>query len=136
MAAMTPFDEMNRVMTEMEAWMDGMRRSVGAPRPALAGDATVTVERDDDGVVVYADLPGFEREEIDLRVEGRTLAIEASHDSEDETGARSRRVAERFTLPGGEFDLDAASAAYRNGVLEVRLPAVESETPGRRIDID
>jgi len=145
MAATTPFDEMNRMMSEMEEWMNGMRRSVGARRPALAGtdapmafggDATMTAERDDEGVVVYADLPGFEKEEIDLHVDGRVLAIEASHESEDEGRARSRYVSERFTLPEGAFDLDAVHATYRNGVLEIHLPVVESEEFGRRIDID
>ena len=70
-----------------------------------------------------------------------TLVLDASHETseEGEFGAmsRSRQVHESIRVPG-EIVADEIEASYRNGVLEVRLPALEPEHEGdsHRIDID
>jgi HSP20 family protein len=127
MAAMTPFDEMNRMMNDMEEWMAGMRRSMGDRRGFGGRSGPVTVDSDGEGFVVYADLPGFEKSEIDLRIDGRVLAIDASHESGDGPSARSRRVSERVTLPEADIVAEEVTASYRNGVLEVHVPTVDAE---------
>ncbi|MFD1515171.1 Hsp20/alpha crystallin family protein [Halomarina rubra] len=145
----TPFDEMDRMF-------DQMRRSMRAPWFAQEGewdlpavdDAThrmdnnLTVDRDDEGFVVLADLPGFEKEELDLRFDEGMLSIRGRHEVSDEsdtgTSMRSRSVFEQVRIPGDVVE-DDISATYRNGVLEVRVP-VETDTPeeddSHRIDID
>jgi HSP20 family molecular chaperone IbpA len=52
-------------------WMDGRRRMDG--RRATA----VGLHETDDGYVLYADLPGFERDEIDLELVGDVLTLDA-----------------------------------------------------------
>ena len=131
--------------------MDSMRRSMyeGAdevrswsPSSRIGGSkANLSIERDGDAFVVLADLPGFEREEIDLRYDEGVLVLNASHETseEGEFGAmsRSRQVHESIRVPG-EIVADEIEASYRNGVLEVRLPALEPEheDDSQRIDID
>lgn len=110
--------------------MEQMQQSVfgGGSVRAPTGGANVTLETDETGTVVLADLPGFERSEIDLRYEDGTLAIRAEQETNDEDGdgsvrtSRRRRVHEHVHVPG-EVDEDDISASYRNGVLEVHLPA-------------
>lgn len=122
-----PFDEMERMMEQMRQSVFGDRSA-----PARLGGANVNLETDEEGYVVLADLPGFEREELDLRYEDGVLTIRAEHETSDEYesaggathSARRRHVHERVQIPA-EIAEDEISASYRNGVLEVRLPTVE-----------
>lgn len=103
-------------------------------------DINLTLEEADEGYVVIADLPGFETEEIDLRLDGETLIIAAEHDVEEESEgmhrASRRSIHERMRVPGDVVE-DEISATYRNGVLEVTLPVREEpRDEGRSIDIN
>jgi HSP20 family protein len=146
----TPFDMFN----EMERMFDQMRRSMwgGSEFPALEApaigsegeydsgrefghDSNLSLDRTDDGYVVLADLPGFEKEEIDLRFDDGRLYISASHDVEGEGYARSRRVSESISVPG-DVVIEDVSATYRNGVLEVTVPVDEAGDDAYHIDIE
>ena len=97
----------------------------------------------DDAFEVTADLPGYDREDIDLSVADRTLRISAERDESTEEGEdnylrrerRRRSVSRSLTLPE-EVEEDAASAAYTNGVLTVTLPKATGDGDSRSIDID
>ncbi|PSP96369.1 hypothetical protein BRC94_13055 [Halobacteriales archaeon QS_5_70_17] len=88
---------------------------------------------------MVADLPGVEREELDLRFDDGLLTITGEHEtterSETAASTRSRCVHEQVRLPG-DVDADGIEATYRNGVLEVRVPTDEPVDEGRSIDID
>ena len=103
----------------------------------FGGEANLSLESDEHGYVVFADLPGFEKEEIDLRFDEGVLSIHAVHEMTDERGARSRRVHEELSVPGDVL-VDEIEAEYHNGVLEVRIPTeTEPESSsGHQIDID
>ncbi len=97
----------------------------------------------DDAFVVTADAPGFDKEEIDVRVSGRTLTIEAERDEHseegDETCLRSERRSESLRrsvqLPE-PVDEEDVSATYKNGVLTITLPKRDPESTGKSIDIE
>jgi len=133
------FDRMSRNFGRMD-WgdLDGVRRS----------GIDVDVAEYDDEFVVMADLPGFDREDIDLTVRGGVLSIRAereiSSDEGDDAGAYLRRerraesMRRSITLPA-EVREDEASATYANGVLTVTLPKVhadEGEDDGHHIDVN
>jgi len=68
---------------------------------------------DTDGTVqVVAEMPGIEKSDVELGVEGRNLEIHAARGD--------RRYHETVELPA-EVDEDSAKATYKNGVLEVTL---------------
>ena len=126
---MTPFDEMDRLF-------DQMRRSMWNGRPlAESGGSNVRLESGHEGYLVHADVPGFETEEIDLRFDDGLLTVEATHETEDDGGFRSRRVHEQVRVPG-DVVVEEIEATYNNGVLEVTLPTGSDATTGHRIDID
>jgi len=142
----TPFDEMNRMMNDMRAAMfgDDGRGMMGEPRTSDRHETHVSVEADDEGYVVAADLPGFDTEEIDLRFDDGMLLIEAEHeaadDHDDDTvrmhSFQNRRMFERVRLPGTVL-VDEIDATYTNGVLEVHVPTQESiDDSGTVIDIN
>jgi HSP20 family protein len=141
----TPFDEMNRMLDQMRrSMMDiGSMMDPNAADETLSMDATdqganLSLERTDDGFVALADLPGFEREEIDLRFRDGSLLLSATHESADDADdrmlRRRRSVSERVRVPGS-VDRDGIEASYRNGVLEVHLPVEAEDVDGERIDI-
>ncbi len=126
------FDQMRRSMLGSWNW-DG--QSGTDHWEALPGGANMSVERRDDGIVVYADVPGFEREELDLTFADGVLTLSGSHETSDDHSTRHRTVHEQVSVPG-DVDVEGVSATYRNGVLEVHLPTTEPAPEDHRIDID
>lgn len=109
----------------------------------------VDLAKRDGEYVLVADLPGFEREDVHLSFDDGVLALDAESETHDEresdgdTGeiairgaiSSSRRVTERVTIPE-DVVADAIDATFRNGVLEVHLPLVESEESDDETKID
>ncbi|MCY4729094.1 Hsp20/alpha crystallin family protein [Natronomonas gomsonensis] len=122
----------------MDRLLGGMRRSMmGEGGYDFGRDINVRLDTDSEGYVLHADLPGFEKEEIDLRYDDERLTIRAVHEMSDDYETSSRRVHETVRIPG-DLTVDGIEARYHNGVLEVHLPT-ESDTEsegGHRIDID
>jgi len=159
MASNDPFSEMDRLFEQMRrnmyaawnapigSWNErGARPAFEAERPVSGademaqpagdyGDVSLRFERTDDELVVIGDLPGFEREEIDVQFAGDHLSIEAAHEVEDDEHYRTRRVSERARIDD-EVVVEEASATYRNGVLELRFPLAETDDDAATIDVE
>ena len=93
----------------------------------LTGDIPVDILETDTQVVVLADLPGRDSEDIDVRLEDdHVLHIEAPAPDDDVEGeyvlrGRHRdRTRREVTLPSPVVD-DETSATYDRGVLTIRL---------------
>lgn len=95
-----------------------------------------------DDLIIRAELPGVDREDIDVRVEENTLVLQGERkpDNEVETGKAYRMerafgtFSRRFSLPT-TVDPTRITARYVDGVLEIRLPKAEEAKP-RKISID
>lgn len=91
------------------------------------------VDRGDE-FVVTVDMPGFEREDIEIRVTDRTLRIEAERqevlDEEDGRYLRHERRHESadrsIRLPDG-VDTESVNARMKNGVVTITLPKLDVE---------
>ncbi|MFC6716511.1 Hsp20/alpha crystallin family protein [Natrialbaceae archaeon GCM10025810] len=157
---MKSFEDVNRLFREMDRQFDQLRRAMfdapafgfDARYPALEGssgfEATTpygrpgtSLEDEGDAFVFVMDLPGFEKDDIELTFEDGTLSISASAEREEGDDAfrtmRSRHVAERVRVPR-EVIVEEIEANYRNGVLEVRLPTVDvvDDDSVHRIDVE
>ncbi|MEM4780543.1 MAG: Hsp20/alpha crystallin family protein [Halalkalicoccus sp.] len=89
---------------------------------------------EDDEFVLDIDMPGFEREAIDLAWSDGVLNVAAEH--VDEERNRKRTYHRRFRFPR-DVDDDGIAATYENGVLEVRLPVSEGATThGKPIPVE
>ncbi|MFB6304832.1 MAG: Hsp20/alpha crystallin family protein [Haloferacaceae archaeon] len=93
------FDEIERMMNEMAG--DGS---------GFGTETHVDVHDEGDRLRLVADLPGVEKEAIDLQCDGETLTISAS--------GPQTQYDERVRLPT-RVDEHSASATFNNGVLQV-----------------
>lgn len=150
-----PFKEVEELLNRLSRQVEeGMASGSGFPTP---GSVAVDVADYDAEYVVTADLPGYDIEDIDLRLSEGTLRIEADREESreygesedpDESGDRVRKpshyirrertrqsVSRRLRLPE-PVDEEEVSASYSNGVLTVTLPKLSPGGDSQRIDIE
>lgn len=92
-------------------------------------------------IVVRFELPGMERDEIELFVERREIVVRGERRFSGGEG----RVYQQVEMDYGPFERrvrlmvdvepDSTSATYEAGVLEVRLTLIDRETSLRKIQI-
>jgi HSP20 family protein len=94
------------------------------------GGIRIDVTEDEAGYTVKAEMPGVEKNAIDVKIEGNLVAIAAKVErgSELKEGERvvrrerySGTVSRAFTL-AAEIDDEKANAQYKDGVLTLTLP--------------
>jgi HSP20 family protein len=93
-------------------------------------------------LVVRAELPGMNREDIEVSVENGTLVLRGEKKFDPEVKEEAYRRIERaygtfqrsFTLPT-TVDANKVSAEYKNGVLTVKLPFRDEAKP-RTINVE
>jgi len=127
--------EVNRVFDAF--FGNGFTRTNGHRRWVPAMDL---VESGDD-LVLRADLPGLERDDVTIEVKDNVLTIsgerKAEHEEKSEGYYRVERSFGSFsralTLPKG-VDADKITAQFEKGVLEVRIPKPE-EAKAHRVEI-
>lgn len=95
----------------------------------------------DNNVVVKAELPGMEKENIDISMTANTVTIKTveTHQKEESKGEYyrceiSRGAFTRTVLLPCDVDGSKAAANFKNGILELTIPKVEKEKR-RRITI-
>lgn len=104
----------------------------------LAGE----VEETEREVVVRLEVPGMDKADCSITIEGNMLHLSGEKRFERETHDSTYHVMERaygafrrsIPLPRN-VDIDQADAAYRNGVLIVRLPKVDGGEKTKSIPV-
>lgn len=90
----------------------------------------IDVTENDQAYAVKAELPGVDKNDINVQIDGNTVSISAKveRNKELKEGERvirrerySGEFARTFSL-ANELDRDAASAQYQDGVLSLMLP--------------
>lgn len=111
-------------------------------RPGRAFVPDVDIREDEQGLWLWADMPGVGQGDVDvelhdgvLRIEGRVTLDDYKDLEPAYTEYNVGNFARRFTIANAHhFDADKVTARLANGVLEVRLPKAERAKP-RRIPI-
>ena len=88
----------------------------------------------DNAYVVKVDLPGVNKDQVDIQLQDRELVIsgEIADDRNGDRRHRSTRRAGRFefrTYLPGEVNADAVTAQLSDGVLTVTVPKSEAAKP-------
>ena len=108
--------------------------------PAFRTDIT----DEGDHYELQAELPGFNKEDIDIGIKDSVLTISAVHEEEKKEDKKDGRYVcheRRYGTFQRSFNIsgiqeDAIAASYDNGILHLNLPkVVEVEDKGRKIDI-
>ena len=89
----------------------------------------IDIREVDNGYVLRADLPGVQRDDVEITMDRNVLTIrgkrEVTETGDDGKVLRSERISgnfyRRLRLPA-TIEKDGISAKYENGVLEVMLP--------------
>jgi HSP20 family protein len=100
------------------------------------------IEESNGNIVVKAEIPGMEKDEIKVSVRNNMLSISGERKQEIETKDKTFHRIERsygkfsrtITLPS-EVDADKIKAAYKDGVLNIILPKPESMKP-KQIEVE
>jgi HSP20 family protein len=99
-------------------------------------------ETENHDLVLKAEVPGMNREDIEVTVENGTLVLKGQKKFDETIKEEHYRRIERsygqffrsFTLPN-TVDASKVSADYKNGILTVKLPFREEAKP-RTINVD
>ncbi len=132
-----PFAEMAQLNEALRRYLDAWDREF----PADAGGAFTPLgdlEEDDGAYELQLELPGVERDEIEVELIGRRVRVAGERRERERAGVLRRRTRGigRFlyeaTLPG-DVDAGRATAELRDGVLTVRVPKAASTA--RRVPV-
>jgi len=143
----SPFRALQRLSDEMDRMFEdfGFGRRYAAPfaREGLAElwAPDVEVSQKNNELMIKADLPGLKKDEISVDITEDAVTIQGErkreHEEEREGFYRSERSYGTFRrvipLPEGAIT-EQAKASFRDGVLEITLPA-PPVARGRRIEI-
>jgi HSP20 family protein len=108
-------------------------REFGNVQPTEAGpqlkeeyEPLMDVMEEDDEIVIVAELPGVERDDIKLQATEESLTISVDRER--------RKYRKELKLPKA-VDPASSRASYKNGVLEIRLKKVKAERLMEKIKI-
>ncbi len=101
----------------------------------------VDISENDNEITVTAEIPGIEKNDLEVSVSGDTLTIKgekkAEHEEKSENFHRLERshgsFARSFSLPC-EIQQDRVDRSFKNGVLTLKLPKTE-ECKSRSVKI-
>ena len=117
----------------------GLASTEGAPLPEMKID----VHESDASYTVKAELPGVDKNDIDVKIDGNLVSINAKveRNKEVKEGERvirrerySGAISRSFSL-GSDVDEATATAQYQDGVLSLTLPK-HAATEQKRLRID
>jgi HSP20 family protein len=122
--------EMNRMFDQFFRGGNGDEAKVSTWRPS------VDIYETDDALVIKAELPGVSKDDVSVDVHQNTLTLRGQRKHETEVKDEHYHRVERsygsfqrsFTLPA-TVDAEKAEASFKDGVLELRLPRLESAKP-------
>jgi HSP20 family protein len=148
MKALTPWRPMRELETFERRMADLFERFFGPWERERSvwgteGWAPAIESRVENGnLIVKADLPGIDPKEVTISVMGNQLTIEGERKREEKKEEKDylyREVAygkflRTITLPEG-VDADKVKASYKNGVLEITLPAPK-QLAGKKVQIE
>lgn len=144
----SPFRAFQRMTDEMDRLFEdfgfGRRRGAGSLWPQAGAQIwapEVEVFQKNNELTIRADLPGLKREDVTVDITDREVTIEGErkHEREEEREGyyRSERGYGSFcrviALPEGAIT-DQARATFKNGVLEITMPAPPTSR-GRRLEV-
>ncbi|HBO69040.1 MAG TPA: molecular chaperone [Deltaproteobacteria bacterium] len=140
-----PFRDLTGIQDRMnQIFEDALSRSRGRDEGMRTGMWTPAVDiyEKNDFVVVKAELPGVEKDQISVEVKDGILTLRGERKLERDVKEESYHRIERaygsflrsFSLPVS-VDQDKVKAKFKDGVLEVELPKKEKTKP-KQVKVD
>jgi len=134
-----PFEELREIQNAINRVFDDTL--LRKPRRRRSGELTlweppIDIIETKDGYKITAELPGIDKNDVDISVSGNTLTIKAEKKQEKVEEGENYYLSERayglfqrqITIPEG-VETDKIKASFKNGVLEITLPKGEEAKP-------
>jgi HSP20 family protein len=96
----------------------------------------VDIEEDEKQYLVTMDLPGLDKKEVDIKLDGDVLTISGEKKDEKKENGKNYHCLERYY---GKFErsfrlsenvnTEQIDANFKNGVLRIALPKIEKAKP-------
>lgn len=128
--APAPLGDVERAFKALVSWAEEWWPSPHGDLHAVLAD----LEETDDAFILDVDLPGIDKKDVDLEIDGRRVTVVAERKERERTGILRRRTRtvgmhrHEIVLPA-DVDDDGVEATLADGVLTVRLP---KQHAGRR----
>jgi len=135
-----PFDELEELRDQFNRVFNQVQNK---QVKELAFTPVVNTREADDAYYIEVELPGVNKEDINIDVDDNTLTISGERKLKDEQKDSSFYKVESlygkfersFSLPE-DVDSDKIEAASKNGVLEIKIPkVVKVEKSPKKIEI-
>jgi HSP20 family protein len=122
--------------------MERLMESVWSPGAGNGGTwmPLADIEETDDAWIVEAELPGVDRDDVNVEMHDSALIVTGEIKEKERAGILRRRTRRtgafeyRVSFPAGSVE-DQAEATLHDGVLTVRVPKSERAKP-RRIEVN
>jgi len=143
-----PMKELESLQHRMEQMFDHLSdrfRGSEHPRSVWGSDEwapAIESHVDNGNLIVKADLPGVDPKEVSVSVVGNQLTIEGERKHEEKKEEKDYfyqelsygKFSRSMTVPEG-VDADKVKATFKNGVLEVSMPAPK-QLAAKKIQIE
>ena len=137
--SMNPFALMRQFTNDMDRMFGQMPRVTG---DGAAWSPAIEVKEKEGKLLVTAELPGLNKEDVKVHVDGDTLVVEGERKQEKEEKREGYYHSERsygkfcrsILLPEGA-KTDQTAAQFNNGVLEVSVPIPEVKAARKDIPV-
>lgn len=123
-------------VSSLRQFEDAFTRMLSEPRSGRPWAPAVDIYETENELVLKADLPDVDQNDIDVRVENQTLTLAGERKFETASNGKGYHRIERgygsfvrsFAV-SNSFDTEKIKAEYKNGVLTVTLPKKEHAKP-------
>ena len=123
-------------LANLRVFEDAFSRMLSEPQSNRPWTPSVDIYETENELVLKADLPEVEPNDIDVRIENQTLTLAGQRKFEKQDAGKGYHRIERsygnftrsFAVPN-TFDTGTVAAAFKNGVLTVTLPKREAAKP-------
>lgn len=140
-----PFKELTTIQDRINRLFDENMGKVRFPDLEIgtgAWNPAVDIYETKDNVVLKAELPGLEKKDFSIEIKDNLLILKGERKFEKETKEENYYRMERaygffsrsFTLPT-TIDKEKVKAKYKDGVLEITVPKIESAKP-KQINVE
>ncbi len=126
-----PFRDLTTLRERMNRLFEEAYTSRGEEKDLVSSkwNPSVDIYEKENAIVLKAELPGIDENDIELKIEDSTLTLKGDRKFEKETKEENYQRIERsygsfyrsFTLPRN-IDQDKIKAESENGILKVTLP--------------
>ena len=138
-----PFRDIETLRDKMNRLFEDAFSSRGEGKDLIAStwSPSVDIYEDENTIVLTAEVPGLDENDINIKIEDKTLTLQGERKFEKDTKEENYHRIERsygsfyrsFTLPHN-VNVDKIIAKHENGILKITMPK-KAELQPRKIKI-